>query len=557
MVNKKKIMLIFILIVSLQIVNLVFWGWQKPNFFGDEIWSFNFANSSFFPLMNDAASYQNKWLDNNFWLQAFTVQDTERFNYSSVFYNMTFDNHPPVYFLILHTICSFFPNTLDKWFGIIPNIFFFVFTQIVLVLLSKELIRPFNYHVLMPALIYGFTWGLINDVILCRPYMLVILWALLAFYLHVLLYRHIEGNNENKERLGLWVGLSLTVILGILTHFYFLIYETLLSLCFGLHLWNQGKLAGLRKYLLTLGVAAIASIAIFPCWPSRVLGGGICVPATAFTNLLKFDLYLRIKAFIKLLNIDLAGGLLPVIFIMALFLLLTKLTGMFIKLHVTRIGAGYGLDINFHNPKSNYHLELEPLFNVWLWGIIVCGGYFIIVAKIAPYYESRYMAMLFPLLILLGFMVFRFLLSRCFESSNICLVMVGIFVVLSALLVYRIENIRFIDKQMPIVKNLVTSKYKDSALISINKGVSWWPEIRNGELYLNINRSYLAKYDNLTALHDDLHDYLGKHDDLLIIVAHESKDQETNIVNDILEHTNYIPKEKYNLSGDSLYILGR
>ena len=126
MANRKKIMLIFILIVSLQIVNLVFWGYQKPNFFGDEIWSFNFANSSFFPLMNDAASYQNKWLDNSFWLKAFTVQDSERFNYSSVFYNMTQDNHPPVYFLILHTICSFFPNMLDKWFGIIPNIFFFV-----------------------------------------------------------------------------------------------------------------------------------------------------------------------------------------------------------------------------------------------------------------------------------------------------------------------------------------------------------------------------------------------------------------------------------------------
>lgn len=75
-------------------------------------------------FLGDASKYYNRWLSPDFWNSALTVQQEYAFNYKSVFYNQAQDVHPPLYYVIIHTISSFFPGTYSKWFAIIPNMMF-------------------------------------------------------------------------------------------------------------------------------------------------------------------------------------------------------------------------------------------------------------------------------------------------------------------------------------------------------------------------------------------------------------------------------------------------
>ena len=46
-----------------------------------------------------------------------TVNKGEEFKLGSVIYNQTHDSHPPLFYLVLHLISSFFPGEFSKWFG--------------------------------------------------------------------------------------------------------------------------------------------------------------------------------------------------------------------------------------------------------------------------------------------------------------------------------------------------------------------------------------------------------------------------------------------------------
>ena len=45
------------------------------------------------------------------------VQNGQRFDYVNVWRNQTNDVHPPLYYALIHTICSVFPNKFSKWFA--------------------------------------------------------------------------------------------------------------------------------------------------------------------------------------------------------------------------------------------------------------------------------------------------------------------------------------------------------------------------------------------------------------------------------------------------------
>ena len=46
-----------------------------------------------------------------------TVDGSDAFDYLSVYFNVKDDNHPPVHFMLLHTMSSVFQGTLSPWLG--------------------------------------------------------------------------------------------------------------------------------------------------------------------------------------------------------------------------------------------------------------------------------------------------------------------------------------------------------------------------------------------------------------------------------------------------------
>lgn len=202
----------FICILALQIIVITYFGIQKNWLFGDEQWTFNLANRYYEPFLEtiDASPYYGKWLSPDFWNSVLTVNPAYGFNYGSVFYNQSLDVHPPLYYLIIHTICSFFPNIYSKWFGIIPNIVFFLLSQFVIYNIGTLIFKK-RYTALLLCLFYGFSWGVINNAVYVRMYGLLSLWAVISYYLHLKLM-----NRFNRNSL---IMVLLFSLLGILTQY--------------------------------------------------------------------------------------------------------------------------------------------------------------------------------------------------------------------------------------------------------------------------------------------------------------------------------------------------
>ncbi|NLM16869.1 MAG: hypothetical protein GX221_04060 [Candidatus Riflebacteria bacterium] len=135
----KTLFIFFFMLLFLQLALLLFYMYNKASYTPDEILSYGLSNSTkslfLYPhpwKRNQKSTNFNDWIPGRTIEEYVTVQENERFSYKNTWQNQEQDTHPPLYYLILHTICSFFPETFSKWQGFSINILCFVLTQILL-----------------------------------------------------------------------------------------------------------------------------------------------------------------------------------------------------------------------------------------------------------------------------------------------------------------------------------------------------------------------------------------------------------------------------------------
>lgn len=87
-----------------------------------------------------------------------------RFNYASVYYNQIQDVHPPLFYAIVHTVCSIFNNTFSKYIIFFINLPFFIGVCIliwkILNLLRKKVSINFRSFTIWAK----YWWNFYNDV---------------------------------------------------------------------------------------------------------------------------------------------------------------------------------------------------------------------------------------------------------------------------------------------------------------------------------------------------------------------------------------------------------
>ncbi len=119
----QKTKMFFSLFIIIHIIFAVYLGMNKINYHYDERLTFGLANNTMGGVkIENGKVYHGFSLYNDY----LSVRNTERFDYKGVWKNQAKDVHPPFYYVIIHTICSFFPEQYSKWFGIIPNIIFMI-----------------------------------------------------------------------------------------------------------------------------------------------------------------------------------------------------------------------------------------------------------------------------------------------------------------------------------------------------------------------------------------------------------------------------------------------
>ncbi len=208
------------------VINAIYWGTQKKGFVGDELGSHHFVCNVDYPSVNgdrEDERYAYSWHDSDYYNDYLTISDDERFDITGVWESIKEDVHPPIFFILLEITLSLLPNHLTKWGGISLNIVFFILTLIILYCFAKRLLRSEVWAMVTTAL-YGISTGAISNVVFIRMYMLLTAITILFLYIHYLIWNAIlEGDTAKKQYLLIAVG-GLALALGVLTHYYFLVF---------------------------------------------------------------------------------------------------------------------------------------------------------------------------------------------------------------------------------------------------------------------------------------------------------------------------------------------
>lgn len=270
---KEKTWLAWILlavIVACQLIRITTTFEAREGFHSDESWSYGFANSTdggyiYREMLADGETHQqwdsdpalknmDSWQSSEVLKDYLTVRPDQRFDYSAVLYNSRYDLSPPLHCLILHTICSFFPDSFSWWYAFSINIFAFAATQLFLFLLGRHLFHS-PWLALLPPGVYGFTTGALNTFIYLRPYALLTCLTILFCYLNIRL-----RDADYQHCTHLFVLLGLVTFLGAYTNIYFLIFALFMTLCFCIYLLLRKRVKSFFVYGLSVLSGALCMV---------------------------------------------------------------------------------------------------------------------------------------------------------------------------------------------------------------------------------------------------------------------------------------------------------
>lgn len=275
--DKRKALLavVFLLMVAVQLGRFIYVFHERPGLHSDEVHSYGFANSYYDPyiyqeaddnvsLTEAATQNMNQWEPGSKFWDYLVVNEGEAFTYDSVYYNQKRDMSPPLHTMLLHTVCSLFPETFSWWYAFSFNIVIFILSQIVFYALVKAITGK-SWMALAVCGYYGFSYAAVNTFTYLRAYALLTLLTLLLIYLWVRMYQ--------KDFAGIRMEMILTILmtaLGGLTHYYFYIFAGLLAALTCFYLLIRKRWKALGCYALTMFTGAELGILLYP-WCIQVI----------------------------------------------------------------------------------------------------------------------------------------------------------------------------------------------------------------------------------------------------------------------------------------------
>ena len=248
MSKKERIALMIIIIVIASIT--VFFGIRKVNYNIDEVWNYGLANSMDGIVPN--IEYGKVYKGDGVFAKYMQVPKDDRFNYVNVWKNQANDVHPPLSYVFLHTVCSIFADSYSKWYGIGINMFWMVMILVVLYKLSKDILGS-KLGAFGVAATYGTTVLFFDTIIFIRMYAQFTFFAILLAYV-------VKKYWQKELTRKFYFSAGAVLILGVFTHYYFLIYAFLLCFLFILNLALNKRYVEMRNSIICFASAGILYI---------------------------------------------------------------------------------------------------------------------------------------------------------------------------------------------------------------------------------------------------------------------------------------------------------
>lgn len=177
-------------------------------------------------------------------------------DYRAVWANQRNDTHPPLYYVIIHTLSVLLRQLPFKWIGLIPNILCVAVIDILLYRLCRTLFDD-RWAALAAVIGNAVSFTTMGMTAFLRMYSLATVWAVAIAGLFVRYY------DRPKDR-RYWAGTFLLAWAGTMTHYYFLLYLFFLCLFFGVVLLRARQWKDVALFALSLALAGAASLLTFP-----------------------------------------------------------------------------------------------------------------------------------------------------------------------------------------------------------------------------------------------------------------------------------------------------
>lgn len=228
---------------------------------GDGIFTYTLANNPYsFEYIDSTLSklpQSNGWIDASVFRESYIVQPYSRFNYSSVYFHQRIDNHPLLYYSLVHTVSSLFPGSYSPAYTMIINFIFIALSDIVIISLFYKMYKKLSVST-VPFCFLFLTVVLQKLYILPRMYMMLAFFCLWYLYIH---WHLLQNEYWCKKDL---LQMIFCIFLGSQTHYYFYVFAGLMSLFTFFHLLKTKKLYYVCNYVCIGILGIILSWIIFP-----------------------------------------------------------------------------------------------------------------------------------------------------------------------------------------------------------------------------------------------------------------------------------------------------
>lgn len=463
-IKSETILVMIILIASLY--SFLFCS-LKNSWFVDEVYSYGLANSSYCPFLSTTDS----WVDASYYQDYVSVQ-TDPINYGSVLYNQSVDVHPPVFYIILHFISSVCIGSTSKWIGLSIN----MVASVLGIVLIYEIISLINNHEdkrswsikVIAIFFYLVSNGYLSNLLYIRMYCLASFFVIALLYFHLRLIR-------KKYALDLFVaiGIPLTLYLGSLTHYFFVVYAFAICLIMFLHLFSLEKFLCGGVYTVSCILSMILAYVSFPHVVEQMNRNG------GDQGLIHIIRFADIKAFLGIIIQYECNGSRLIFAISLMTLLMVLICGI-------RDGIAKSKFNIWNVLKGHICFELffiPPIF------------YFIVLTKYAE--VARYYSLIYPALFLLAIFPIIKILERI-NNETVYKGIQGIICLFLPICIMNasLENFRYAH---------FTARQKDELkglnCVYLNDG--WAKYTANVFEFLNYDQVYIASSDNVDWMEND------------------------------------------------------
>lgn len=455
------------------------------------------------------------WIKGEQFEKYITVDSGDDFSYLSVYFNVKDDNHPPLHFMVLHTISSVFQGKAVPVMGCIINMICVAVSMVFLMKLGEVLAKAFGMEErgrtlgLLAALLYGCSTGAMATTLLIRMYGMITCFCVVLFYIHVKKWLSGEFNCKNK-------GMIVITILGFWTQYFFLFYCLILAAVTVVLLGVRKRIKELFIYIRSMVIAAVVGVVGFPFAISDVFSSGRGVEALNNLSEGLSGYGRRLAAFAELVSDRCFGGFLLVVVAVLLCFVLWVCKNKKIQENAELRNSEAASKEKLQNKAACLWLLLLPVV-----------GYFLLVARMAPYLVDRYIMPVFPFVMLIGAMILvgmgHFLEKRSGEGRIVL-------VVCMAALIAQVWQLTQYDgtylyqgyeEQLQIAES-----YEGYPCICVYDGVGYYENLPE---FAHYGQTLLVKQNELAGREDK--DSITSLDEVVVLVKiNADRDAVTNVL---------------------------